>query len=115
MAKAPKSSDFKKAIQRRLAAYRERSNMSQAQFAKYLGITKDRYAKYETRSTLPAEYWPAACARLNVTAWFLLTGNLVEEHMQRRSGEVAARSRPTKRRGTSKRPPTGPGHDGPHG
>lgn len=83
MGKRNKSTDFKKGIQRRLAEYRDRADMSQADLAHFLGISTTRYSKWENRSTIPAEFMPATCARLNITAWFLLTGDLVEDHMQR--------------------------------
>lgn len=89
---------FKAAIQQRLAAYREKSHLSQADLAAVLGISRERYSKWEYRSTIPAEFMPQVCARLKITAWFLLTGELVEDHMRLRAGEVAARPNPTRRR-----------------
>jgi len=77
-------SDPKQAIQRRLAEYRNRAGLSQKELADFIGIQKDRYSKWENRSTIPAEFIPPVCARLGITAWFLLSGDLVEEHMKRR-------------------------------
>lgn len=103
MRKTTTSAAFKTAIQQRLAAYRERNDLSQAELAKYLGVSRERYSKWEHRSTIPAEFMPQACARLGITAWFLLTGDLVEDHMRLRAGEVAARPNPTRDRGQEPR------------
>jgi transcriptional regulator with XRE-family HTH domain len=77
-------SGSKQAIQQRLVEYRNRAGLSQQGLADFIGIQKDRYSKWENRSTIPAEFIPPVCARLGITAWFLLTGDLVEGHMTRR-------------------------------
>lgn len=99
MNKKTTSAAFKRAIQERLAAYRESKDLSQAELADFLGVSRSRYSKWENRSTIPAEYMPHTCARLGITAWFLLTGELVEDHMRLRAGLVVAGPSPAKPRG----------------
>lgn len=96
------STTFQKDIQRRLREYRKRAKLSQKQLADKLGVDKSRYAKWETRSTPQAEFIPGICKELKVTAWFLLTGDLVEEHMVRDTPVTPAPHPP--RIGTTPRP-----------
>jgi hypothetical protein len=53
---------------------RENLKMGRAEFAKLLGIPRDRLVKYETRSPLPVGLIPRLCIKTGFHPWFFLTG-----------------------------------------
>lgn len=58
---------------KRLQDTRKDQDMTQAEIAKILGIAQQQYSLYETgRRSLPAEYLPAICRALGVSADYLL-------------------------------------------
>lgn len=59
----------------RVAALREASGYTQKAMADALGLDRDAYAKYETRSILPHNLILPFCALVGVTSDFLLSGH----------------------------------------
>lgn len=53
MAKTKPVSDFKQQFMHRVAAARERADLTQDELAKLLGIDQDKYKNYEIRDFLP--------------------------------------------------------------
>ena len=53
---------------------REKSGKGRAEFARMLGISRDRLTKYEMRSPLPVDLIPLLCIRTGYHPWFFLTG-----------------------------------------
>jgi len=58
----------------RLKNLRESAGMTQKELARELGIDKDTYAKYESRSLLPHHLIMPVCEILGVDAAFLVSG-----------------------------------------
>lgn len=65
----------------RVRAARLDSGLSQADMAKALGISKDRYQKYEQRSPLPLHLVERFALICRVDPWFLITGRQVERRI----------------------------------
>lgn len=65
---------YKKAFCTRLKSIREATGLNQDDFAKQLGIKRDTYAKYESRSLLPHHLIPRVCEITGHDCWFVLTG-----------------------------------------
>ncbi len=65
---------YRAAFCKRLQVIRDGTGLSQGEFAKLLGIHKDTYAKYETRSLMPLYLIPRVCEVAAIDSWYLLTG-----------------------------------------
>lgn len=69
----------KTVLLQRLSDAREAANLTQAAMAKLLGIGRDRYAKYETRSVIPIELAVKAAQFLNRPFEYFITADPVNE------------------------------------
>ena len=65
---------YKEAFCARLKGARKSAGYTQAGIAALLGISRDNYAKYETRSLLRHDLIPAVARITGHDTWFLLTG-----------------------------------------
>ena len=67
-------SKYQREFCQRLKAVRERANYSQTDFAAKLGLPRDTYAKYETRSLLPHDLIGEVARLTGRHPFFILTG-----------------------------------------
>ena len=67
-------SKYQREFCQRLKAVRARANYSQADFAAKLGLPRDTYAKYETRSLLPHDLIGEVARLTSRSPLFILTG-----------------------------------------
>ena len=72
--KSTPATRYRKAFCQRLKAAREAAGYTQITFAKELGLERDTYAKYESRSLLPHHLIPRVCQLTGHDAWYMLTG-----------------------------------------
>lgn len=63
----------------RLVEIRERAGLTQEEMADKLGVSRDRYAKWETRSRIPVEYAVKVADIFKADVTGLLTGHPVKE------------------------------------
>jgi DNA-binding XRE family transcriptional regulator len=66
MGRGTSPAQFKRDFCEKLAAARKLHGYSQSEFAGLMGMTRDRYAKYETRTPLPHHLVPIACDILEI-------------------------------------------------
>lgn len=78
-------SEFDQAFRRRLRRVREAKGLELQDVADHVGIPKNTYAKYETRSMIPIAYLKAVCDRLGTDPWHLMTNESPpsEDHFDR--------------------------------
>ena len=89
---------YKEAFCARLKGARKSSGYTQVEIAKLLGISRDNYAKYETRSLLRHDLIPAVARITGHDTWFLLTGQSRRDALvQKRRNSKAAARRPKSR------------------
>ena len=74
MASSQTVSKFNQSLCDRLKRARSDANYTQEEFAQMLGISVERYRKYENRSPLPVYLIPEVCEILGLDSWFVLTG-----------------------------------------
>jgi len=67
-------SKFNQNLCERLKRARSDAGYTQEQFAQMLGISVERYRKYENRSPIPVYLIPTVCENLGLDCWFVLTG-----------------------------------------
>ncbi len=81
MGRGSSPAKFKQDFCERLAAARKLHGYSQSQFAELLGMTRDRYAKYETRTPLPHHMIGQACdiLQMDVNVLFATKKNEVRK------------------------------------
>jgi transcriptional regulator with XRE-family HTH domain len=77
----------------RLAQARAAANLSQAEAAKLIGAGEPQYQKWELRSPPPAYYLPKICEIFRINCWWLLTGRMVQDHLEP-SGNPSSEHRP---------------------
>ena len=65
---------YKEAFLARVKGAREAAGYNQEEMAGELDISRDRYAKWETRSLLPHQFIAAFAEITGHDAWFILTG-----------------------------------------
>lgn len=81
--------EFYAKVRERLVAERKKLNdASQADIAARLGVDKDTYSKMEQRGRPPLDMLPGLCGVFGITAWYLLTGRNVEEHLADRTARI---------------------------
>jgi len=69
------SSHYTKALQTRMRVAREARGYRQKDMAELLGITKDAYEKYETRSRLPHHLMERFALATGISLTWLITGH----------------------------------------
>lgn len=80
MTLSPKA--FKRNFIGRLRSIREGTRLSQTDFARELGISPTRYAKYEHRSLLPMYLIERVCEITHIDSWYLITGRVARPKEQ---------------------------------
>lgn len=65
---------YKTAFCQRIANARDSAGFTQETMGKALGIGRDRYAKYETRSLMPHHLLVEFCKLTGHHPWYILTG-----------------------------------------
>lgn len=65
---------YKQQFCQRIALARDAAHYTQETMGKALGIGRDRYAKYETRSIMPPHLLVEFCKLTEHDPWYLLTG-----------------------------------------
>lgn len=85
--------EFNKALRGRLKELRVSRDLTQQEVADRIGITLDRYKKYESRSKLPVYLIPRLAGAFDVSLYFLLLGRHPSEREARRSRPRVVHSR----------------------